>query len=254
MNCCSVSRKSSLCSVMRNSWRLLAGMFKGLASCLLALCLLFLVLFVACTTDTYDTGDGSLSYLRADFVEAYTNADGLLVSASTDDGDSLTFAAGVEKKWATTPDSVYRALLYYNKVEGAITPLSLSQVFVPQVRMASDLKTTDVTHPVEWESAWISRGGRYLNLGLQVKTGTTDGGTAQQSIGVVCDTVLTRNDGSREVQLHLLHDQKDVPEYYSVDAYLSIRLDRLPIALQTDDEITLTVNTYDGIATKTFRR
>lgn len=217
-----------------------------------SLWLLLSALYVACTTDSYDTGDGSLSYLRADFVEAYTNADALLVSASTDEGDSLTFDAGVQKRWAATPDSVYRALLYYNKVEGAITPLSLSQVFVPQVRMVADLKTDDVTHPVEWESAWISRGGRYLNLGLQVKTGTSDGGSEQQTIGVVCDTILTRNDGSRDIQLHLLHDQKDVPEYYSVDAYLSIRLDRLPIALQTDDEVTLTVNTYDGVATRTF--
>ena len=48
------------------------------------------ILFVACTRETYDSGDGKYSYLRSDFVEAHTNADLKIDYVLTDDGDSLS--------------------------------------------------------------------------------------------------------------------------------------------------------------------
>ena len=36
------------------------------------LSLFTIIILTACTTSTYDDGDGDLSYLRADFVEAHT--------------------------------------------------------------------------------------------------------------------------------------------------------------------------------------
>ena len=76
------------------------------------------LLFAACTADNYDTGDGKYSYLRADFVEAHTVASGKIDYAITDDGDSVRLNPVVSASWATKRDSIYRALLYYNKVEG----------------------------------------------------------------------------------------------------------------------------------------
>ena len=39
----------------------------------------------ACSSDAYDTGDGSLSYMRADFVKAFADHDGKFTAAITDD-------------------------------------------------------------------------------------------------------------------------------------------------------------------------
>ena len=44
----------------------------------------------ACSSDAYDTGDGSLSYMRADFVKAVADHDGKFTAAITDDDLSLT--------------------------------------------------------------------------------------------------------------------------------------------------------------------
>ena len=51
--------------------------------------------------------------------------------------------------------------------------------------------------PVTFESAWVSKGHRYLNLGLVLKTGKTDDSTAVQSLGVVCDSVKQQSGGAK---------------------------------------------------------
>ena len=50
------------------------------------LMMLLSMLLGACTSESYDTGDGSLSYMCADFVEAKTDNEALLSSATKDDG------------------------------------------------------------------------------------------------------------------------------------------------------------------------
>ena len=50
---------------------------------------LIVILLVACTNDSFKTGDSEYSYLQSDFVEATTNANAAFVSAVTDDGDTL---------------------------------------------------------------------------------------------------------------------------------------------------------------------
>ena len=104
---------------------------------------LFMAVFlhVACTTNDYETGDGKLSHYRADFVDAYTNSNASFVKAMTDDGDSLVFSAPLKVKWATTPDSAYRALLYYSKVDEKPQPRSMVSVLVPNIRPISKVKT-----------------------------------------------------------------------------------------------------------------
>ena len=43
------------------------------------------------------------------------------VSAKTDDGEELTLSPAVKEQWATRPDTTYRALLYYDRVEKGVT-------------------------------------------------------------------------------------------------------------------------------------
>lgn len=212
---------------------------------------------IACSTDTYDSGDGNLSYLRADFVEARTNADTSIISIATDDDEVLTLTHAVNASWAERPDTFYRALLYYNKVSGSdgtqrAEPIALSQVMVTDVTPAESISGGIQRDPVTFESAWTSRNGKYINLGLYVKTGMADGSYGTHTIGMICDSIVTNAAGGRRVCLSLYHDQHDTPEYYSTQLYVSVAVSRLPIQPEAGDEVTVCVTTYDGTVERTF--
>ncbi len=203
----------------------------------------------SCTTEGYETGDGKLSYLRADFVEVHTKAQKTLDYALTDDGDSLVFEPLVNAEWATTPDSIYRAMLMYNhKGGGKVSDvISVGQVMTLWMTPTSRVKKV-CTDPVKVESMWMSRNGKYLNLGIYVKTGQADGADVRQSVAMLCDTVMTQDNGSKEYRLRLYHDQNGVPEYYSSRVYVSV-----PTAsLRRGDVIKIEANTYDGVLAREF--
>ena len=215
---------------------------------LLSMCCLFL----ACTTEEYESGDGDLSYLRADFVMAYADAQRKISTAVTDEGERLILSKGLSPKWIEKGDSTYRALLYYNKVENEAKPVSIVSVSVPRVRLTSEVKDKVYTDPVTFESAWKSSNNSFVNFGLQVKTGTVDGVDAKQVIGMLCDTIYQFIDGHKEVALRLYHNQNGVPEYYSAGLFLSIPFDRLPCDIQKGDVVSIKINTYKGEVKKEF--
>lgn len=214
-------------------------------------------LLAACGTDTYDTGDGALSGMRADFVEAHTDAYANMVSVETDDGTRLMLTQPVATEWASRPDTVYRALLYYSLADGGngqpeAEPMAVQQVLVPQITPAGDITGGVKTDPVTLETAWLSRNGRYINLGITIKTGTADGQQGVQTIGIVDEGTELQPDGRRLFRLRLYHDQAGVPEYYSADAYVSIALSRLSEQPTEGDAVSIDVETYGGTVTRTF--
>lgn len=220
---------------------------------------LFAVVMVlaACENEAYESGDGGLSAMRADFVEMRTDGNSNITSIETDDGEELWLTQAISTAWAERPDTVYRALMYYNKAadgEGApkAEPLAVSQVLVPQVTPIGQLVGDMKTDPVALVSAWKSPNGRYVNLELSLKTGAADGGTGSHTIGLVCDDVDENADGTRTIRLRLYHDQGGVPEYYSVGTYVSIAASRLPQQLKPGDEVSVSINTYDGMTTREF--
>ena len=73
-------------------------------------------LLISCTQDGYEKGDGQYSNMRGDFVEAMVGADKKIVSLTTDDGDTYPLTQPYAAKWITRPDTIYRCMLYYNKV------------------------------------------------------------------------------------------------------------------------------------------
>lgn len=208
-----------------------------------ALCII--VLLSACTNEAYDSGDGRYSYLRADLVEAHTIAAKTFDRATTDDGEALRLDPYATADWAEKADTVYRALLYYNKVEGAAAcePVTIARVPVLYPIAADKIEGETKTDPVTLESLWVSANGRYINLALLLKTGKADDPEAVQSIGI---TKEEPTDGP--LTLRVLHDQGTVPQYYTSRIFLSI-----PV---TDDlaghTIRLIVNTYNGIVEKTI--
>lgn len=79
-------------------------------------------LFASCTTEQYDSGDGKWSYLRSDFVEACTDAQSRMSSFTTDEQLSLQVEGTPKVSWMTTPDSTYRALVYYAAPSSSSAP------------------------------------------------------------------------------------------------------------------------------------
>lgn len=206
-------------------------------------------LLSSCETEDYETGDGKWSYIRADFADVHTSEAKKVDYACTDNGDSLLVRPFSDCEWATTPDSIYRALIYYNvktKNTGTVEAFSFKQVLSLRLMETSKLKEVH-TDPLKFESAWVSPNKKYLNLGLYVKSGKIEGDD-KQTLGMLCDTIYTRDDGTRLFSLRMFHDQNNIPAYYSVQVYASVPLDDL----NPGDSILLNVNTYEGEVVRVF--
>lgn len=215
-------------------------------------CFLVISLFISCTQDAYEKGEGEYSLMRGDFVEANINSDKQIVSITTDDGELLPLKEFKKAKWVQTADTTYRCLLYYNKVEDQsgkqqADVISIGQVPCPRVVPLSVFDKELKTDPIKFESIWLSRTGKYLNMSLLLMTGYTDDTTAIQRLSFVSDTLLTHPDSKRTLHFQLHHDQNGVPEYYTTQAYVSLLVDSL-----LADSIHFTINTYNGPVVKTL--
>ena len=220
------------------------------ALCVVSLSVVFL--FCACENEAYESGDMSYSNMRADFVEAYSGQAEELKSMVTDDGDSLALKTDESFKWVITPDSVYRALIYYNKVKsGEAEVIIAKQVPTAHVVPAWSVKEIKAD-PVQLASSWKSSNGRYINLGINLLTGKEGDETIYHEVGVVCDTLMQHEGGLQHLHLRLYHNQNNAPEYYTSRNYLSIPLKKSPYHLGKGDTISIVVNTYDGEVCKQF--
>lgn len=209
-----------------------------------------LMLLASCESEDYETGDGDYSYLRADFVETHAKEEKLLDRAVTDDGDELIFQEPLSCSWATTADSTYRALLYYNIGKSdprSVKGVSASQVLV--LRLPQKRPESTSCDPLRVESAWLSPNNKYLNMGLYVMVGKTGEDDRKQSLGIMRDTIVPLDNGARLHQLRLLHAQNGVPENYSTKIYVSIPMDYF----SPGDSVHFDINTYDGPMERTFQ-
>lgn len=173
---------------------------------------LLTILHCSCTQDGYDKGEGQYSYLLGDFVEAKIGADKNIVSLMTDEGETLPLSKPYTAKWITRSDTVYRCMLYYNKVrdskgQNVAEPISVGEVPCPVIIPLSELEVEMKTDPVKFESAWMSKTGKYINLSFALKTGTTEDDEAIHSLRVVQDTIKMNPDGTSTSYLRLYHDQ-----------------------------------------------
>ena len=214
--------------------------------------LLVIILVASCTQDAYEKGEGAYSLMRADFAEANVNSNREVTSITTDDGEILPLTSLATAQWISRPDTIYRCMLYYNKVKAADGKLaaeviSLGRVPCLYVKPLISFEKTYKDDPVKFESIWNSKSGKYLNLHLQLKTGYTEDSTAVQKLDVVTDSLISYPNGRRTLSLLLYHDQGNVPEYYSTQAYVSIPTTDLAV-----DSIRLYINTYSGPVIKTL--
>lgn len=217
--------------VMRNK------LFLGIAILLLA----------SCETDSYDKGEGKYSQMQGDFSELTVNSEKQGVSFLTDEGEHYTLSAPLTSSWIQRPDTVYRAIVYFNKIaQGQAEAVAVGQM--------------GVLHPIEhWrfkeqpqdplgvESLWLTRSGKYINMGLLLKNGHVDDSEGVHALALSCDTVLLNPDQTRTAYYRLLHSQGDAPEYYTNRRYVSILLPQ-----DRPDSVRLYINTYSGTLEKLF--
>ena len=219
-----------------------------------------LLMVTACHMGAYDAGDSRHSYLRADFAEVHTNSNGALCRAVTDDGDSLVLAPVLKTSWATRPDTLYRALLYYNKGEAdatqsqaasralSVTGVGARQVYVlrPQAGSAGVSGPDDA---VGFQSCWMSASKRYVNVGLVLKSGQADQPDSKHILGLIRDSIVTDQQGHRTFFCRIYHLQNGVPAYYSNTVYVSIPTSNF----QSGDVMQLTIkNREDNFIVRKF--
>ena len=154
-------------------------------------------LLLACEQDAYDKGEGSLSLLRADLVEAHVDAAKNVDYVVTDEGQQLTIDGQLTARWLTQPDTVYRAILYYQQQGNTARDASIGQVATLTMRRPDFFKGSIKTDPVRFESAWVSSTRRYLNAGIYLMMGNGDDDKAIHTLGLVGDTLMTHADGTR---------------------------------------------------------
>lgn len=209
------------------------------------LALSFTTLLAACTIDPYEAGDGQYSYLKAEMADMHTAAKCKVDYAVTDTDEKLTFSPPFNCHWATTPDSTYRAMLYYKESPDKTEGNTCVKVWVLHPMKPSKNTPTD---PVKLQSSWLSQNKKYINLRLGVMSGKPDDEKQKQKIGIVLNKQVTHANGKKAVDLQLLHNRNHVPSYYAKTLYISI-----PTAsYKTGDSIRLKVNTYQGMVEKTF--
>ena len=206
------------------------------------------MLMAACETESYETGQGEYSLLQADLCELTVNGQKQGASFVTDDGDTYSLRIPYTAQWIETPDTTYRTLIYYNKVDASQAELvSIGEIptLIPHEHWKFESLLQD---PLDLESAWLSRNGKYLNLGLLIKTGRINDKEMPHTIGLAQDTLLTHPDGHRTAYYRLLHNQNGIPEYYTNRRYISILLPNE----QRPDTIHLQIETYNGPLERIF--
>lgn len=220
------------------------------SSFFLCVLLSFSVFLLSCEKDSYEKGEGRYSLLQADFTYLTINSEKQAVSFLTDEGESFLLTNPQKASWIETADTIYRAILYYNKVESNKAHVtSMASLPTLKPRQAKEYKRLP-KDPVGLESSWLTRDGKYINLGLLLKNGRdASGKEGTHSLAVALDELRQNADQTQTAYYQLLHDQGEAPEYYTNRRYVCILLP----AQQRPDSVCLTVKTYDGVVVRKFK-
>jgi hypothetical protein len=208
------------------------------------------VFLLSCETDSYDKGEGTYSNMVAEFAEMRSDATKRGVSFETDEGVNYILNKSYTASWMTKGDSTYRTAIYYNKVgEGIASLLSVSNILTIVPRKASSFKK-QTQDPAGMESCWVSKKGKYFNVGLLLKNGRdANGKEGIHGLAIMYDGTYENADHTKTAYYRLLHDKGNTPEYYTNRRFISILLPES----NRPDSVRLTVRTYEGDVSKTLK-
>lgn len=181
--------------------------------------------------------------VKLEYLTGYTDAEGMLSSVRTDDGQVYPVSAGAEDL-RTSPDSLLRFISNYavEQTSGgspAVRLYGVGRVVAPEPRPASAFKDGVHTDAVQVGSIWM--GWNYLNILLEVKAGQ---GT--HTFGFVEDAyVAGAAGGESSVRLTLYHNSGDDVPAYTQRAYLSVPLSRYAAGGVEQVSLSFRINTSD---------
>ncbi len=206
---------------------------------------------LSCKHEPYETGDGDLSYMRADYADI-TITSKQVSHIVTDDDVSLPLPTGIAVRDDMPSDTILRRLLHYNQRDAA-SPIELLNITPVAVLTPHDRAgiTEMKTDPVKLTGAWLSRNRRYINLHLGLMTSGAADPASPQLVQTVLDSVHTAGRGAAFITLY--HDQSGTPEYFTHDVYLSLSTDNIVPSDPQPDTVSITINTYEGVKTHVFR-
>lgn len=210
------------------------------ALAILGLCLCGLT---ACNYDAYEAGEGQLSMLVSEFVEAQTKASKQFVKATTDANNLLIFSEPLHCSWAITPDSTYRAVLFYKKDNNYIKPIAAEKVYVLPLKAYSESIDKD---PIKLESAWVSASKSYLNIRIALLSGKQEKDLNKHEVGVMELNKPLINGKHKHFTWQLTHRQNNIPQFVSSSVFVSVPLHDVHLG----DTLTLQWNDYKGAMLK----
>lgn len=133
------------------------------------LCTLILVatglLLQACKSEPYDTGDGSLSYMKAEMCDIHAS-NSCVTKILTDEDVELPFPKGLRLNVINAGDTVVRCMLYYNEIPSE--PISIQSSIEVKVIDAADTLKFNRAYIL---SRWESRNKKYINFRIAEKQG-----------------------------------------------------------------------------------
>ncbi len=222
------------------------------------LAVLIIAISPSCTHESYETGDGDLSYYQQQWANL-TIQNNILTGITLDDNSTLLPPDNLSISTSGASDTIVRCVIGYTQQSATqpITLYSATAVRIPNLLERND--TTEVTtDPLKLNSIFSSGSGKYINLSLGIMTGNDHDEDQLQTLYVTLDSLSTHNAGA--MYLTLCHDQNDVPQYYTQTVYLTI----LPHVSMEDshgqatdyapDTVNITIPTYEGEVTKQFIR
>lgn len=191
--------------------------------------LLFLVAAAACNND-----EEPWPSLITEMADILTDEEGTLCQLHTDSEVNYQLTNPVA---GYAPSVAYRILAdYTDEGNGRATLYQMTPAYILR-----DSTACGQTHPTGVLSVW--RASRYINLRLTPKT---KGG--QMYFGFLVDSIRPGR-----VFLSLHHNQHSDPLAYTREVYASLPVDSIP-GLQAGDSVSLTVRTFDGQKTWSFKQ
>ena len=212
---------------------------------------LLTIVTASCTTlltSCSDNDDATYNDVVAELCELHTAAQ-ISDYIINDRNEKLAFDEPVTLSWASQADTLYRALLYYNKPADAMTITPLSLDLVPVITPYPKDKAEgwqEMNDAVTLRSAWISKNARFLNLDIGMKSGTT-ADNKKHVIALVADTTLTGGTHSHH-KFYFCHSQNGIPAFYTTYTYISIPIASMP----QGDTVTVSIPTESGWEQKTW--
>lgn len=176
-----------------------------------------------------------------------TNKDKMITGATIDDGSKLIFNPTGKTEWATTPDSIYRALIYFyvsnNEIKKGsvlniyeVEPLALQKVLYMPIHFGEEAKEMMEQKDPIVKFVGGARANGYVNMQLTIESGNnTEAGSHIFSTAFI-------DSSPKNYNLRLCHSQNGAGKSYTADIYASIPVDQF----SKTDTVSIIIPTKDG--------